>query len=166
METFRPQVIALIESSNSANTWLAYENGLKSFQNFRSNYHLENSWPCPIDHIVNYIAYMYKEGYSPSTVKTYISGIGFYLKIQGFLDLTSSFIIQKMLRGMLRLDRRFDCRRPITLDILIRLLSALGTVCSSLYEVKLFRAAFSVAFFAFLRIGEMAVYNNNKNVVI
>jgi hypothetical protein len=44
------------------------------------------------------------------------------------------FIIQKMMRGMFRLDKRHDCRKPITLKILIKLTEALNEVCFSVYE--------------------------------
>lgn len=149
MEAFRPQVVKLLEASNSSNTWLTYQNGLSSFQSFRHTFGLDNVWPCPVTHLVNYVAFMSDQGYSPSTVKVYLSGISFYMKSNDFQDLTQSFIIQKMMRGMFRLDKRYDCRKPITLDILIKLLEALKTVCFSLYESKLFKCAFSVAFFAY-----------------
>ena len=116
----------LLEASNSDNTWLTYRNGLSSFQKFRQNHGLNNVWPCPITHIVNYVAFMFKQGYSPSTVKAYLSGISYYIKSNGLEDVTQSFIIQKMMRGMFHLDKRHDCRKPITLKILIKLTEALN----------------------------------------
>jgi hypothetical protein len=67
------------------------------FQKFRQNHGLNNVWPCPITHIVNYVAFMFKQGYSPSTVKAYLSGISYYIKSNGLEDVTQSFIIQKMM---------------------------------------------------------------------
>ena len=49
---------------------------------------------------------------------------------------------------------RHDARAPITFSILTELLPALNTTCSSSYETVLFQAAFSLAFFAFLHVGE------------
>jgi site-specific recombinase XerD len=57
------------------NTWLTYRNVFSSFQKFRQNHGLNNVWPCPITHIVNYVAFMFKQGYSPSTIKAYLSGV-------------------------------------------------------------------------------------------
>ncbi|XP_071123182.1 uncharacterized protein [Mytilus edulis] len=73
-----------------------------------------------------------------------------------------------MLRGMLRLDKRHDCRKPITIDyhILTRLLDALNLICYSVYETCLFKASFSVAFFGFLRVGEIAKSNFNENHIV
>jgi hypothetical protein len=42
---------------------------------------------------------MFKQDYSPSTVKAYLSGISYYIKSNGLEDVTQSFIIQKMMRG-------------------------------------------------------------------
>ncbi|CAC5373754.1 unnamed protein product [Mytilus coruscus] len=68
-----------------------------------------------------------------------------------------------MLSGMLRLDKRHDCRKPITSDILISLLDALKFVCYSVYETCLFKVSFLVAFLEFLRVGEIAKSNFYEN---
>ena len=59
--------------------------------------------------IVGFIIFFYflsKNEYSPSTVKSYISGLSFRMKISGLLDTTNSFIIKQMLLGMQRLHKR------------------------------------------------------------
>jgi hypothetical protein len=66
-------------------------------------------------------AFLAKFKYSPSTAKSYMSGIRFYLKMNGVHDITDSFILKKMLKGMQRLEKRGDCRKPITLDLLLLL---------------------------------------------
>lgn len=76
-------------------------------------------------------------------------------KIQGLNDVTKSFIVTKMLEGAKRSAQSLDARAPITLSILVRLLGALNQVCASSYEADLFRAAFCLAFFGFLRVGEL-----------
>jgi hypothetical protein len=77
---------------------------------------------------------MFKQGYSPSMVNAYLSGISYDVKSNGLEDVTQSFIIQKMMRGMFRLEKRHNCRKPITLKILIKLTEALNKVCFSVYE--------------------------------
>ena len=67
---------------------------------------------------------------------------------------------------MFRLDKRHDCRKPITLKILIKLTEALNKVCFSVYESVLFSCAFSIAFFGYLRIGEIAMSNLNSNHIV
>jgi integrase len=63
---------------------------------------------------------------------------------------------------MKRSSSASDARLPITLDILKSVLSNLHMVCSSIYETFLFKAAFSLAFYAMLRIGEFAVSKGNS----
>jgi hypothetical protein len=55
------------------------------------------------------------------------------------------------------LNKRCDIRKPTTLDILIQLFDALVHICSSKYEVVMFKAAFALAFSAFLRVVEITV---------
>lgn len=75
-------------------------------------------------------------------------------KIQGFNDHTKSFLVLKMLEGVSRQGKKKDLRARITLEIVIKLLSVLPHVCTSAYEASLFKAAFSLAFFGFLRVEE------------
>ena len=56
-----------------------------------------------------------------------------------------------MLQGMQRLDKKKDSRKPITIDILQKIIPILHMVCSSNYETHLLSAAFLFAFFVFLK---------------
>ena len=165
MEPLRSEVQKLLEASNSQNTWNTYGNGVSSFVKFRFNHGLRDSWPPPISDLVNYVAYMSSQGYAPATVKVYLSGMSYWLKAMGMRDLTESFILQKMLKGMDNLYSTVDARKPITLELLIKIMDALTFVCSSVYESVLFRSAFSLAFFALLRVGEITVNTTTKHVI-
>jgi hypothetical protein len=134
-----------------------YDNAVKSFDNFRINHNLPVTWPPNINQLFQYIRCLSVNGFALSTVKSYLSGISFNLEIQGLSDLTNNFIIKKMLDGYDKLNKRCDIRKPITLDILIQLSDALVHICSSKYEVVMFKAAFALAFSAFLRVGEITV---------
>ena len=65
-----------------------------------------------------------------------------------------------MLQGMQRLDKKNDSRKPITIDILQKIIPILRMVCSSNYETHLLSAAFLFAFFGFLGIGEITETGN------
>jgi hypothetical protein len=54
-----------------------------------------------------------------------------------------------MLQGMQRLDKKNDSRKPITIDILQKIIPILRMVCSSNYETHLLSAAFLFAFLVF-----------------
>ena len=64
-------------------------------------------------------------------------------------------MVKKMLKGFQRINPTKDSRAPITLQMLQAFPMALKNVTSSAYEALLFSTAFSVAFFGFLRVGEM-----------
>lgn len=101
-------------------------------------------------------------GYSYTTAKTYVAGINHELKINN-LTSYNSFLIEKMLIGMQRLGKKEDSRKPITLQILSRLVSVLHHVCDSFYETQLFVSAFCLSFFGFLRIGEIAYVGKSSD---
>jgi hypothetical protein len=145
----------LIGASMAPSTTIMYDNAVKSFDNFRIHSNLPVTWPPSINQFFQYIGYMSVNGFAPSTVRSYLSGISFSLRIQGFSDLTDNFIIKKMLAGYYKLNKRCDIRKPIILDILIQLSDALVHICSSKYEVVMFKAAFALTFSAFLRVGEI-----------
>lgn len=55
---------------------------------------------------------------------------------------------------------------PITLHLLQRIIPTLESTCCSIYETKLFTAAFTLAFHAFLRIGEFTLSKGNSTQTI
>lgn len=77
------------------------------------------------------------------------------------LDPTESFLVKKMLCGSANLRRQCDIRLPITPDILAKLVEFTGVVVVSKYERVLLQAMFLLAFYAFLRLGEMAAQSKS-----
>lgn len=102
-----------------------------------------------------FIAFLHERNYAPSTVNTYVSAIGYSHKLYGLPNPAKVFFILQMLKGYGKVGFRLDTRLPITLPILHRLLLAFETVASTPYQVALFKGMCSLAFFAFLRVGEM-----------
>ena len=137
-----------------------YESAVSSFENFRLYYNLSNIWSVPLSDIVNFIAYLEKMNYKASTAKSYISGLSFKMKVMAIQYTTKSFIT-KMLCGMERMHKSVNARKPITFEILEKIINVLLHVCNSYYEATLFSACFSVAFFVFLRVGEFALSQNS-----
>jgi hypothetical protein len=165
LEPFVPEATILLEASNYKNTWNTYQNGISSCVAFRLNQGLQDTWTPSISDLVNYVAYVSSFGYAPSTVKVYLLGLSHWLRLNQMSDFTQSFIIQNMLKGMDRLYCVEDCPKPITLELLAKLIISLQFVCSSNYECTLFRSMFSLAFFVLLRIGEITVNNNTRHVI-
>ncbi|XP_055997642.1 uncharacterized protein LOC125646786 isoform X2 [Ostrea edulis] len=156
------EISRLLHSSLSANTNQAYMVGIQAFNHFRSIQGLPNTWPPPDAHINTFIAHLSIHGYKQSTAKAYISAISFYCKLHWNADPTKHFIVQKLLQGMKRTNSISDARLPITLGILELIINKLQVVCSSTNETLLFKASFSLAFNALLRIGEFALSKGNS----
>ena len=145
------------------NTWKSYARSRSILEAFQKQYKLANSWPVPVDHLVQFIAFLSLKHLSAATIRSYISGISFSHKLLGIEDTTKSFIISKMLEGLHRRNPRKDVRAPITLNLLKQIVKALPHVCSSSYECSLFKSAFILAFFAFLRVGEFTAKHKNDS---
>jgi hypothetical protein len=95
---------------------------------------------------------------SVSTVASYLSGVNYAHKTRNLTDYTKSFIISQMLEGLRRRNpQKSDIRTPISLDLLRKLISSLRWICNSDYEACMFSSAFSLAYFAMLRVSELAV---------
>ena len=145
----------MISASLADNTVKSYATAVSKFDMFRSQYNLSNSWPPMIDDLINFIAYLSTQGYKSSTARSYVAGISFYIRINNWPDPSESFVVRKMLKGFQRISPIKDTRAPVTLKMLLSFPLSLKNVTSSSYEALLFSTAFSVAFFGFLRVGEM-----------
>ena len=145
----------LLSASLASNSQMVYENALLAFKTFRQNYNFPYAWPAPVEHVILFISYCFDLGYSPSTITTYISGVGFYYKLRNMKDPTAAFIIKKMLEGCKRSRPRKDVRAPITEAILQKICLILPNICYSPYENYLFRAAYLTAYFGLLRVSEL-----------
>jgi len=96
LEVFAGEVDSLVNASLAENTVKLYKLAVKQFDAFCTEYKLSPSWPPPLNHVVNCVAYLSCKGYSFSTASSYVSEIAFQLKINGFSDVTDSFLIKKI----------------------------------------------------------------------
>lgn len=133
-----------------------------AFEQFRREYGYSVQNGPDIEQLAQFIAYLSWRGYAGSTIATYTQGISFFLKSQGLTDLVDNFIIRRLVDGCRRKHARRDTRCPITLSILQSLLAALPHICASDYDAQMFKAAFMLAFFAFLRISEFTSSRNEE----
>lgn len=154
----------LLSASIAKSTMSTYTRGVRDFVGFRARLGIESLWPAPASHIINYIAQLSIEGKAPATIELQVASLAYVHKINNWDDPTDNFIIRKLKEGCRRLNRRTDSRRPITRDILRQLSFLLPNLCSSSYEVALFRASFSLAFFGFLRIGEFTAPSKKGDI--
>ena len=155
LDNLRSEADRLLTASIAPKTKLAYGSGLKAFNDFRDSYNKAHTWPPNTQDIVDFLACLSLKGSAPSTARSYLSAIGYHCKMLQVADSTQTFVVKKVLLGMSRLGSQKDKRLPITKELLHRIIMVLSTVCFNQYEASLFQAAFTLAFFGFLRIGEL-----------
>jgi hypothetical protein len=102
-----------------------------------------------------YCFYVFR-GWAPSSIFTHIAALAFVHKINDWSDPTDCFVVRKLKEGCRRQGPRTDNRKPITHKLLCRLVEVLPSICRSDFEAAMFRAAFLLSFFGFLRVGEFA----------
>lgn len=147
----------------SLNTMKTYDTGLAAFTKFLQIQGINEMWPPKLETVVHFLAYLSLKALSANTARSYISAISYKCKVSGFPDIAQNFIIQKMLEGMKRLKTRSDTRLPITPAILENIVSVLPGICANIYEQKLFKAAFTLAFAGLLRVGEIT-YSKGRDL--
>lgn len=138
-------------------------NALQKFLGFRKAYSLTNAWPVPVSDLAYFVSFCFQQGSSPSSVTTYVSALSFVHKLKNLQDPADSFVIRKLLEGFKRLRARKDLRAPITEDVLIKIFHALPYVCFNQYELFLFQAVFSLAYFGLFRVGELVFTGHRQS---
>ena len=127
---------------------------------------LPDKFPVPLKDLALFIAFLSAQNYAPTTATTYIAAVGYFHKLNDWPDPTEKFIIRRMLDGFGRkVGRGVDVRQPITLDLLKRIVLALPHICANSFEASLFHAAFTLAFFGFMRVGEITSASNRDRKI-
>lgn len=149
----------LIGQSMAPRSWHTYHRAWGMLHSFLVPFHLSPTLPVSAIHMAFFLTYLWEAHYSPATVATYMSAIGFLHKLHGFHDPSDNFLVQRALKGIQKTSRVQDTRLPITYSILGNLMHAVKYCSSVLYCQVMYRSMFSLAFFAFLRVGELTVSN-------
>ena len=149
----------LAQSSLQPSSIPTYRRAWALFTQFHLNVFHVGSVALPLSPSVLtlFVAYLFYLNYAPSTVNTYVSAIGYSHRLSNLPDLTRVSYIVQILKGYGKKGFRLDSRLPITLPILNRIIEASPHISGSHYQICQFKAMCSLAFFAFLRIGEITI---------
>lgn len=160
-------VTSLLRASLSSATFTSYNRFVRNYVQF-CNIYFQECQAFPSSHVMltQYIAYLFLKGYSPSTIATHMSAISFVHKANSLNDPTNNFLIKKILKGAHNIRGSVDCRLPITKDILTRLISSIPYVVSNCDNQLLITAMFLLAFYAFLRVGEITVKSSSESSAV
>ena len=113
---------------------------------------------------MNFFTHLWNLKLAPSTIRTYLSAIGYFHKINSLPDHTTHFAIQKALKGAVRLSPLQQMRQPISLTLLRSMINSLGVLYDS-NTATLYKAMFATAFYALCRISEITADNNTTHTL-
>ena len=137
---------AIVSSSLAPNTWKLYNRAWTVLQDFGRTVHI-SVFPLESYNLGLFISYLFQKGYSTATIRTFVSAIGFYHKVNGLHDPSSSYMIEKAIQGLKKLRPSIDKRRAITIDMLANMVCSLFNLPLTMYERYLFKSMFLIAFF-------------------
>ncbi|XP_056385746.1 uncharacterized protein LOC130281967 [Hyla sarda] len=149
------RLMPLLESSMAASTWTGHGKAWNEWCLLVSG---RNVAECPrlrLEVTVDYLLSLRSANFSALVARRRLAGVSFYFRLLGWEDITKRFLIQQSLKGWQRTQVRKDLRRPVSYPLLVSLLQASVSCCTSNFEATLYSAAFCVAFFGALRVGEL-----------
>lgn len=163
MGRLKAEADRLLDRSIAPNSHRAYDSAWQAYVVFCNDICSEPTLPISRQQLMLFIAHLSISGKQASTISSYISGLAYIHKSKNFVDPTDCFVVRKLIEGCRRDNPPVqDIRRPLTLDMLSHAIAGTTTVCSSLYEACLFRAAMLVAFYGLLRVGEFTISSANQ----
>lgn len=158
-------ILGNFKNSVSKKTWSDYRLSWSRWCSFCQDFGLDSLVVTSYVSL-SFVSSLLQANLSPASISKILAGVSFFLKFAGLPSLTSFFQVNQVLKGFRRSKPLLDNRRPISAAILVDLLKVLEVVCFSEFELILFRAVFSVAFFGALRIGEFTSENRRSSAFL
>ena len=150
-----PQAKQILSAALNSKTKKSYYRIWCHYSDFCADRKFSTELPIPVANLLNFLTSLQQEGYCSSTL---ISALSYIQKRFGYQDFSSCFLVKQFLKGLTKVqNNQPDPRLPITLPILIRILNAIPKVINLISHRFLLAAVFSLAFSAFLRIGEICI---------
>ncbi|XP_068106721.1 streptococcal hemagglutinin-like isoform X1 [Hyperolius riggenbachi] len=147
-------ITASVRKSLSAKTWADYSAAWQDWCSYVGLFQ-KSPFADEVELVLSYVCSKVSLGASIPSLQRKLCGISFFRKLHQSPSCTDYCLVRQMMKGFRSGLSVPDGRRPISFELLGDLLLILPLICSSEYEVRLFRAAFSLAFFGALRISEL-----------
>ncbi|XP_056407274.1 uncharacterized protein LOC130298362 isoform X1 [Hyla sarda] len=149
------RLMPLLKSSMAASTWSGHGKAWADWCLLVAGRNVAECLDTRLAVTVDYLLLLRSANLSALVARRRLSGVSFYFRLLGWEDVTKRFLIQQSLKGWQRTHVRKDLRRPVSYALLVSLLQAAASCCSSAFEATLYSAAFCVAFFGALQVGEL-----------
>ena len=102
----------LLMASSTSNTHKTYRTGWRAFCSFKR---FDGNIPASSEDVRRFIAWLSLQRLAPSTIATYVAGVGYFHKIKSWPDPTQDFLVTKLIAGCRRDNSTSDNRWPIYL---------------------------------------------------
>ncbi|XP_077778977.1 integrase/recombinase xerD homolog [Podarcis muralis] len=157
VERWRRKVIQGVLASVAPSTLRSYKKAWGDFMGFRFRLSgLSYNVPPTTDDVLQYLSHLDDLGRAPKTLKIHVAAISFFSKATFAHDPCGDFMIRRAIEGWSRLQPpRDEGRKPISYGLLSQIRKKLRLICWSRFEARLFSAAYAIAFFGALRVGEV-----------
>ena len=158
------EVNRLVAASFAPATMRRYKEMWRTFRGFADV--LEPGWVFPVAPpiLAKFGVWLSARGYKPSTIAAHVSAVGWWHKLRGESDPAGSYLVKRVLVGLRKGGSPKKQAKPLRFPLLRKAVTALGALKGD-YELKLFRAAFLVAYYASLRVGEFAVAGSGEHTL-
>ena len=154
----------LFTAGLASSTQKVYRTGTNRYNSFCVLYNIQKPFPLYEDVLTHFVAYLYKEGLKPGTMKSYLAAT-LYTQIAlglGNPHMEDMARLEYVIRGVKRLTNGpTRPRLPITLPLLAQLRCVWSTNQST-KDVSMLWAASTMCFFGFLRAGEVVTPSNSS----
>ena len=153
----------MVNKALTPTTHVVYDRARDQYCSFVCNHlNRQDPFPASVDLLMLFLAHYYEKGMAASTVRTYVSTLSYYHRINDMPDPTQVFIVKKCLQGYSRSRVSVDCRKPITLAELRKIVLSLTHTTNSHFLRVMLKAMYLLAFHALLRIGEFTLKTSSK----
>ena len=151
--------------SYAASSIHKYNKMWRRFASFASRFDPQWRFPVPVTTLACYGVWLSEQGYKPGTINAQLAGIGWWHKLKGFSDPSSSFLIKRLRVGLAKKGPPVRQAAPVRFALLEQILGILPSLCS-VFDLCLFRAVFLLAYFASLRISEYAHTGSSNHTLL
>ena len=115
--------------------------------------------------VAEFIAFLNHLSHSFSTIRSYLSAISFFHKLEEFPDPMSTFLVARVLKGVSKDNNTRNRLLPISRSLLHSILDKLVFLSSSPSEYYLSRCLFLLAYYCCLRAGEAVVSTHSQHTL-
>lgn len=156
----------LINAAIRPATRTSYIKTWHNFIDFLAIFNYSNTLPIDEYKIALYITHLYRLKLKPGTIKTYISAIAYFHKINRHEDPTKSYFVKQVIKGTSRRSKGNSYKlKPFTMAMLRQIQSIIGILYNTRHDQCLFKALLSLAYFACLRAGEAVISNSRSHTL-